>query len=74
MEKPYDLSYSEYLHIAYNINALHKSEDKIKGCGINVSDFLPEPRSLSQILKMSTNTKEKWGEAIRSELVGLFCQ
>ena len=72
MEKPSDLSYSEYLHIAHDINALNKSEDKVKDCGINVSDFLPEPRSLSQILKMTASTKEKWGEAIKSELMGLF--
>ena len=64
MEKPSDLSYSEYLHIAHDINALNKSEDKIKDSGINVSDFLPEPRSLSQILKMTASTKDKWGEAI----------
>ena len=40
--------------------------------GINVSDFLPEPRSLSHIWRPSLYIKEKWGEAIRSELVGLF--
>ena len=39
MEKPSDLSHSEYLHIAYDINALNISEDKIKDCGINVADF-----------------------------------
>ena len=31
-----------------------------------------EPRSLSQILQISSFTKEKWGEAIRSEVTGLF--
>ena len=34
MEKPSDLSYSEYLRIAHDINALNKSEDKGKDCGI----------------------------------------
>ena len=71
-KKPSDLFYSEYLHIAHGINAVNKSEDKIKDCGINLSDFLPKPRSLSQILRMSTSTKEKWEEATKSELVGLF--
>ena len=47
MKKPSDLSYSEYLYTAHDINALNISEDKIKYCGINVSDFHPEPRSLS---------------------------
>ena len=36
MEKLSDLSYSEYLHIAHDINALNKSEDKVKDCGIAV--------------------------------------
>ena len=58
MEKPSDLSYSEYLHIAYDINALNRSEDKIKDCRINISDFLSDPRSLSQILRMTRSTKE----------------
>ena len=40
--------------------------------GINLSDFLPEPRSLLHVLRLSPYIKEKWGEAIRSELVGLF--
>ena len=40
--------------------------------GINLSDFLPEPRSLSQVLRLSPYIREKWGEAIRSELTGLF--
>ena len=53
MEKTSDLSYSKYLHIAHDIDALHKSEERIKDRGIkdrgiNLSDFLPEPKFLSQ--------------------------
>ena len=32
----------------------------------------PEPRSLSQVLRLPTHTKEKWGEDIRAEITGLF--
>ena len=72
MRKSTDLPYSEYLHIAHGINVLNKAEDRVKDNGINLSDFLPEPRSLTQILRLSPHTKERWGEAIRAELTGLF--
>ena len=48
------------------------TEDRVKDKGINLSDFLPEPRSLSHVLRLSPHIKEKWGEAIRLELTGLF--
>ena len=34
--------------------------------------FIPEPNSLSQILRISPFIKEKWGEAIRPEVIVLF--
>ena len=37
-----------------------------------LSDFVPEPKSLSQVLRLSSFTKQKWGEAIRIEISGLF--
>ena len=67
-----DITYSEYLHIAHDINETNTNQDKTKDLGINLSDFLPEPKSLSHVLRLSPHIKEKWGEAIRSELVGLF--
>ena len=67
-----DITYSEYLHIAHDIKETNGAEDKVKDMGINLLDFLPEPRSLSQVLRLSPYIKEKWGEAIRSELIGLF--
>ena len=72
MSKMNDVPYVEYLHIAHDIKELNVSEDRIKDTGINLSDFLPEPRSLSHVLRLSPHIKDKWGEAIRSELTGLF--
>ena len=48
------------------------TEDKVKDLGINLSDFLPESRSSSHVLMLSPHIKEKWGDAIKSELIGLF--
>ena len=70
MAKPTDLPYSEYLHIANDLCGLNKFQDRTKDHGINLVDFLPEPRSLSQVLRLPTDTKEKWGEAIRAEITG----
>ena len=67
-----DITYSEYLYIAHDIKETNTTGDKVKDQGINLSDFLPEPRSLSHILRLSPHIKEKWGDAIRSELVGLY--
>ncbi len=47
MNKPTDLPCCEYLHSAHNLTGLNKCEDRIKDHGINLPDFLPEPRSLS---------------------------
>ena len=33
---------------------------------------MPEPKSLSQILRLSPTVKEKWGSAISGEIQGLF--
>ena len=51
MSKLIDITYSEYLHIAHDIKETNGAEDKVKDMGINLSDFLPEPRSLSQVLR-----------------------
>ena len=56
--KPSDLSYSEYLHIAHGLGALNKSEDRIKDSGIISSDFLPEPIPLTNILRLSSYSRE----------------
>ena len=59
MAKPTDLPYSEYFHIAHDLNGLNKFEDRTKDHGINLADFLPEPRSLSRVLRLPTHTNEK---------------
>ena len=66
------LSFPEYLNVAHELNQAKKDEDTEIEKQVNLSDFIPEPRSLIQILRMSTFTKDKWGEAIRSEINGLF--
>ena len=72
MTKLNDITYSEYLYIVHDIRETNGSEDRAKDMGINLSDFLTELGSLSHVLNLSPYTKEKWGEAIRSELVRLF--
>ena len=72
MAKPTDAPYSEYLHRAHALSGLNRFEDRTKDHGINLADFLPEPRSLSQVLKIPSHTKEEWEEAIRAEITGLF--
>ena len=59
MSKLNDITYSEYLHIAHDIKETNGAEDKVKDMGINLSDFLPEPRSLSQVLRLSPYIREK---------------
>ena len=61
MSKLNNLTYSEYLHIAHDIEEMNITEDKEKDLGINLSDFLPEPRSLSHVLRLSPHIKEKMG-------------
>ena len=58
--------------MAHGIRETNGSEDRVKDMGINLSDFFLEPRSLPHVLRLSPFIKEKRGEAIRSELVGLF--
>ena len=39
---------------------------------ILLSDFLPEPNSLSQVLRLTESIRNKWGTAIHKEIKGLF--
>ena len=74
MSKPTDdsLSFLEYLNVAHKLSEIKKDEDIKTDKHVNLSDFIPEPRILSQILRMSPFIKEKWKDAIRSEVIGLF--
>ena len=45
------------MYIAHGIRETNGSEDRVKDIGINPSDFLPESRSLSHILRLSPYIK-----------------
>ena len=47
-------------------------EQKKQENDIILADFLPEPRLLSHVLRLSESIKNKWGTAIQKELRGLF--
>ena len=67
-----NMGYTEYLHAAHDLQSTKKTEEKHQGAAINLSDFIPEPKSPPQILRMNKHIQEKWGEAIRKEINGLF--
>ena len=46
---------------------IHKQDNDII-----LSDFLPEPTSLSQVLRLTESIKNKWGTVIYKEIKGLF--
>ena len=54
------------------MQSLNKNDEKSNDQTINLSDYIPEPKSLYQILKLADHIKEKWGTAIKKEIVGLF--
>ena len=55
MSKPTgdSLSFPEYLNVAHELNEIKKDEDIETDKHVILSDFFPEPRSLSQILRIS---------------------
>ena len=66
------MGYTEYLHAAYDISSVKKSEEKCQDTIINLSDFVSEPKSLNQVIRLNGRVREKWGDAIRKEINGLF--
>ena len=72
MEKFYDsgLPHSEFLYIAHELSSANKIIDESRDEDINLSDFMPEPKSSSKILKLSPALKEKWGSAISGKFKG----
>ena len=73
MSKINDVPYSELLHIAHGMKEMNATEDsRVKDTGISLSDFLPKPRSLSHVLRLLPHSKDKQGEAIKSEPIRLF--
>ena len=65
-------NFAEYLNIAHEQATQNKYEDKANDDQINLSDFIPEPKTINQVLKSSSFIKEKWGTAIQQEITGLF--
>ena len=61
MSKPTDdsSSFPEYLNVVHELNEIKKDEDIDTEKHVNLSDFIPEPRSPIQILSMSPFIKEK---------------
>ena len=66
------IKFSEYLNIAHEQVTQNKNEDKGNDIHINLSDFIPEPKTINQVLKLTPHIKEKWGTAIQKEITGLF--
>ena len=66
------LQHSEFLYIAHELSSTNKVLDNSTDEDINLSDCMPEPKSLSQILRLSPAMKEKWESAISVEMQGLF--
>ena len=72
MTKINNITYSEYLHLLHGMKEMNGPENGVMDMGFNLSDFLTEPRSPFHVLRLSPYMKEKWGETMRAELVGLF--
>ena len=66
------LPHYEFLHIAHELSSTNKILDDSQDEDISLSDFMPEPKYFSQILRLSSAAKEKWGTAILGEIQGLF--
>ena len=49
---------AEYLNIAHEQLKANKTTEKNQDAQINLSDFIPEPRSLTQVLKLSPTIRE----------------
>ena len=72
MEANYEASKPEYLMYVYEISDENKKNTSLQDSTINLSDFLPEPSSLNQVVKTSESVQHRWGVAIAKEIQGLF--
>ena len=66
------IPHSEFLYITHELPSDNKYSDVLSDEITNLSDFMPEPKSLNQILRLSPYIREKWGHAIWTEVDGLF--
>ena len=61
------MGYTEYVHAVYDLSSIKKNEEKCLDTIINLSDLVPEPKSLSQVLRLNGIIKEKKGGGVPSE-------
>ena len=54
-----EMGYTEYLYAAHDLRSSKKNEEKSQDIAINLSDFIHEPKSLPQILRMNKHIQEK---------------
>ena len=69
---PDGINNAEDLYMAHEQQQNNRNIEKNQDVQINLSDFIPKPRSLSQVLKLSPIIRDKWGHSIQNELLGLF--
>ncbi len=55
------LPHSEFLSIAHELSSDNKVSDYTQDEIINLSDFMPEPKSLNKIFQLLPSIREKWG-------------
>ena len=73
LNRPVDnFNHSEYLNIAHELKDDNDTQEKHSESQINLSDFIPEPVSIHNVLRLSPSVKDRWGDAIRKEIQGLF--
>ena len=53
-----NMGYTEYVHAAHDLQSTKKNEEKHQDATINLSDFIPEPKLLHQILRMNKQYKK----------------
>ena len=65
---------NKYDHLLY----MHKTNNDVNNITAKqdsemlLSNFLPEPNSLSQVLRLTESIKNKWGTTIHKKIKGLF--
>ena len=55
------VQHTEFLHAVYDLSSIKRNEEKCLDTIINLSDFVPEPKSLNQVIRLNGIIKEKWG-------------
>ena len=64
---PEDINNAEYMNIAHEKIQTYKTMDKNQDTQINLSDFVPEPKSLSQVLRLSQLSEKNGAYPLRKK-------